>query len=92
MSEQAKYGMLTKAVVVKDTEDAIFGETATTIALEDEGSGLYVTVSQTAYEGEQKIGITTEDWPAVREAIEQMLAICEAQNGKEANAPPKERT
>jgi len=86
MSEQAKYGMLTKAVIVKQVNDAIFGETATTIALEDEGSGLYVTVSQTAYEGEQKIGITTEDWPAVRAAIEQMLAICEAQNGKAAGS------
>ena len=86
MSEPVQYETLTKALVVKQTKDAIFGETATTVMLEDEGGGLYVTVSQVLHDGEQKISITTEEWPMVRAAIEQMVAICEAHNGKAAGS------
>ena len=82
MSERVQYETLTRALVVKNVNEAIFGDTATTIALEDEGVGLYVTVSQISNNGEQKLSITAEEWPMVRAAIEQMLAICEAQNGK----------
>ncbi len=86
MSEPVQYETLTKAVLVKSTKDGIYGETATTIAFENEGAGLYVVVSQSPYDSEQKIAITNEEWPAVRAAIEQMLAICEAHNGKAAGS------
>ena len=86
MSEPVPYETLTKALVVKRTTDAIFGETATTVMLEDEGGGLYVSVSQVPRDGEQKIAMTLEEWPAVRAAIEQMLAVCEVHNGKEAGS------
>ena len=82
MSESVQYETLTRALVVKRTGDAIFSVSATTVMLEDEGAGLYVVVAQTSHDGEQKISITTEEWPMVRAAIEHMLAICEAQNGK----------
>lgn len=53
----------------------IFDERATRITLDDEGAGAFVVVRQE--NGESHIAIDPDEWPALRQAITQM--ICTAQ-------------
>lgn len=50
---------------------------ATTVRLADEGGGEYVRVSQDHHSGEfATICISPEEWPALRAAIDRMIASC----------------
>lgn len=53
----------------------LFHERATDIFLEDESGGEFVVVQQHG-EGYGKIAIDFEEWPALRAAIEDMMAYC----------------
>jgi|CXWL01.1.fsa_nt_gi hypothetical protein len=71
-----QYRTITKALIVLPAGEAIFSELATTVSIDDEAAGPFVVVSQDARDGEQKISLCHEEWPAIREAIERQLAMC----------------
>lgn len=57
--------------------DPIFSELATDIEVEDEGGGEFLIISQTSGNVNRRtnsISISPEEWPAIRDAIESMLA------------------
>lgn len=67
---------VTKIIVVPEG-DPIFSEEATHISIEDEAAGEFVKVSQISDLSEKGIiGISPEEWPALRNAIDAMVAAC----------------
>jgi len=64
----------TQITLVKDGQP-IFSEEGFTISIEDEAGGEFVTVS-CHMEGFGKVAINPEEWPALREAIDQMVSAC----------------
>ena len=75
------YETITASYIVLPKGEAIYSEQATTISLEDEAAGLFVKISQSGHI--QKIGcvnIEVEEWPMVRDAIEQLLRTCKTRN------------
>ena len=52
----------------------IYSQMATTIEIEDECGGEFVVISQDNEGFQGKIGITNDEWPAIRDAVESMLA------------------
>jgi len=66
--------------MVKTKESDINDGAATVICLDDFGGGLFVAVEQ----DEERIGIKLDEWPHIRDAIEQMLGqIAKVESGKE---------
>jgi len=51
---------------------------ATTISVDDEGAGPFVIVQQVGRDGAGagKVGISTEEWPHICAAIEQIFESC----------------
>ena len=70
---------VTQLTVVPDGSE-LFGEMSTVIAIEDEGAGEFVTISQPGQDN--KVRIEPVEWPAVRDAIDRMIQ--ETQKGGEA--------
>ena len=70
-----EYETLLSSITVKPKGAPIFSENATVICLEDMAAGTFVTVSQDG----SKIGITVEEWPHIRDAIERIIALCDEQ-------------
>ena len=60
------------AIVVNRPGEPLFSECATRVELSDEAAGEFVLVSQ----DEGRLRICKEEWPALREAIETMIAGC----------------
>lgn len=85
MAEKAKeYQTVLKSIMVKTKESGINDGGATVISLDDVGGGLFVAVEQ----DEERIGINPDEWPLVRDAIEEMLdqiANIESYNEKTRN-------
>lgn len=71
-----KYHLITKSLMVKQINEPIFSNGATEIALEDEAAGLFVVLIQRPDDGEQKVSICKEEWPFIRDAIEQLMEEC----------------
>jgi len=67
-----------KAVVVIPNGEPIFGETATTISIEDEAAGEFVSVSQQDGHAkyEKHLLIDPEEWPMIRDSIDMMIGQC----------------
>jgi hypothetical protein len=65
-------------VTIMPEGEAIYAETATTITIVDEAAGEFVEVAQhnPNLEGAGKIAITPEEWPELRDAIEEMIGRC----------------
>lgn len=68
---------VTRVVVVPEGE-AIFSEMATTVEIDDEAGGEFVTVTQDDRNDLGKIAINPEEWPALRAAINRMVRACSA--------------
>lgn len=64
------------SVIVVPVGEKIFSEMATTIAIDDEGAGEFVVVTQHARET-GKISICRNEWPTLRQAIDDMIDECE---------------
>ncbi len=75
-----KYVTRVTQVTVAPDGAAVFSEDATTITIEDEGGGEFVIVSQPGRD--KDIGIASDEWPAIREAIDRMIQ--ETRKGGEA--------
>jgi hypothetical protein len=70
------YETRTTKVVIVPKGEPLFNQEATEIEIVDEAAGEFVEVRQCsdAYDG--KIGITVEEWPTIRNAIDDMLGRC----------------
>ena len=75
----SEYERIVSAVMIKPVGSAIYAEGTTTVEVMDEGAGAYVVVSQE----EGKVGITAEEWPMIRSAIDDLLHWCEGQKTPE---------
>lgn len=73
---------ITTAITVLPAGEDILSEMATIISIDDVGGGPYVVVSQTGRTEIGRFAISPEEWPAVRDAIELMLKMCESIDGK----------
>jgi hypothetical protein len=61
-----------KSIVVHPEGMPIYDEMATVIEIDDEGCGEFVLVKQ----GYRHTSITTDEWPVMRDAIEEMVSLC----------------
>lgn len=72
------YEIRTVGLLVVPKEQAIFSEYATEIRIADEAAGEFVEVSQSGRTDLGKVCISPEEWPALRDAIDQMVQQCRA--------------
>ena len=70
------YEIRTTALTVAPAGDSTYSEMATTIAIADEADGEFVEVKQHGRIDIGKIMIDPEEWPAIRGAIDRMIAEC----------------
>ena len=71
------YACRTVAVIVNREGESVYSDYATTIRITSEGDGEYVEVLQEASLTPGRVAITSEEWPALRDAIEKMLNECQ---------------
>lgn len=64
----------TELVVMQEGKE-IFDDTATTIRIEDEGGGEFVTIGQPG-NNDRPLRIDPTEWPYVRAAINEMIKKC----------------
>lgn len=67
------------AVTVCKKGEPIFSDYATRVEIVDEAAGEFVEVSQAGREGGGKIAVATNEWPALRDAIDELIAACRDQ-------------
>ena len=73
-----EYEVKTTEKIVKPKGEPIFHINSTGIAIEDEGAGEYITITQHPDEGEQKIGVELEDWELIKGVVDEMMKTVEA--------------
>jgi hypothetical protein len=78
------YEIQTHALIVKPVNEPIYSEMATIIRIDDEADGPYVVVEQHGRTDIGKIAITDEEWPAIQDAIGQMMLLCQPEKPKVA--------
>lgn len=64
------------SLVVKPVKEPNFSELATTISIDSEGSGEFITIKQQGRNDENVVGIDPCEWPLIKEAVERLLADC----------------
>ena len=64
------------AVTVLPIHAEIFSELATAVRIVDDAGGEYIEVDQCGRVELGKIAISPEEWPALRAAIDDMVAKC----------------
>ena len=67
--------IITKLCVVPSGKP-IYDEAATTVGLDDEGGGLFVTIRQEENLSTNEVKIDPEEWPAIRAAVNRMVREC----------------
>ena len=70
----SNYITRTTQVAVLPEDQPIFSEMATKVTIVDEGAGEFVEVGQSGHISLGKIAINPNEWPALREAIDMMIA------------------
>ena len=70
------YETRTTKVTIVPKGQPIFNQEATEVEIVDEAAGEYVEVRQCSDQYDGKIGITVEEWPTIRKAIDDMLGRC----------------
>ena len=70
------YEIRTVALLVVPKDQPMFSEYATEIKITDEAAGEFVELSQTGRTNLGKVCISPEEWPALRDAIDQMVMQC----------------
>ena len=70
------YEIRTMSILVVPKDQPTFSEYATEIKIVDEAAGEFLEVSQTWRTDLGKIAISPEEWPALRDAIDQMIKQC----------------
>lgn len=72
----SNYITRTTQVAVLPEDQPVFSEMATTVTIVDEAGGEFVEVVQSGRIDLGKIAINPNEWPALREAIDMMIAQC----------------
>lgn len=70
------YETRTLSILVAPKDQPTFSEYATEIKIVDEAAGEFLEVSQTGRTDLGKIAINPEEWPTLRDAIDQMIKQC----------------
>ena len=79
----SNYITRTTQVVVLPEDQPIFSELATKVTIVDEGAGEFVEVGQSGHISLGKIVINPNEWPALREAIDMMIAqLCQREKSR----------
>ena len=73
------FEMRVTAVTVSKKGEPIFSDYATRVEIVDEAAGEFVEVSQAGREGGGKIAVASNEWPALRDAIDELIAACRDQ-------------
>ena len=71
-----KYEKRITRVTIAPKGAEIIDRMAMHVEIETEGAGEYVAVSQVLGERNSRIGIDAEEWPLLRETIDEMIAQC----------------
>ena len=74
------------ALLVRPIGEGITSEMCTEIKLDDEGAGPFVAIEQTGAPEIGKVTINPEEWPAIRAAVDQMIALCTEIEAEEVKA------
>ncbi len=74
-----KYETRVTALVVLPVGQPTFSEMATTVEIADEAAGEFVEVKQRGRIDIGKIQINPEEWPALRDAIDRLIAECRSE-------------
>ena len=68
---------LTGTLIVVRSGEPIYSESATKVSIDDGGAGLFVRVTQSGKaDAKGIVTIDPDEWPALREAIDRMIAAC----------------
>ena len=63
--------------IVLPAAEPIFSECATTIEITDEAGGEFVLVTQqTDQHADQRIAVSEDDWPLIRDAVDAAINLC----------------
>lgn len=73
------------SIAVFPDGDSLYSEYSSTVSVKDEGAGCFAVVHQEDRGHSNAISITANEWPILRSAIEEILAIC-AEIDKEQGA------
>ena len=76
-SDCPSYSVRVTRLSVLPPKEPLFSEQCTHISIFDEGAGEYLVIEQqsgSADVKEQTIMVTPEEWPALRQAVERLLA------------------
>jgi hypothetical protein len=68
---------------VLPAKEPLFSEQCTNVSIVDEAAGEFLEIEQQSGRTDAKsqtIQVSPEEWPALKQAIEQLLADCETQN------------
>jgi hypothetical protein len=71
-----KYEVRVTRLSIMPKGEPVFSEQCTHVSIDDEAAGEFVAVEQQINKGQQRISINTEEWPELKQAIEQLLADC----------------
>ena len=77
-----QYEIITKSFMTKPPDEPIYSEMATEITLEDEAAGLFVSIIQCHGDGEQKVSICKEEWPLIRQAVDDLMLVVDEKEVK----------
>ncbi len=76
-SEMTKTVVRIKTLIVGPENEPVFSERQTEVSITDEAGGEYVVLTQSGRICEEnEIAINPEEWPLLREAIDQMVKEC----------------
>lgn len=70
------YETRTLSLIVAPLGEPTFSERATHIRIEDESGGEYIVIEQHLDSGSQQVAINPDEWPAIRAAIDALVADC----------------
>ena len=74
------YEIRTTKLVVAPRGDQVYSEMATWVEVKDEARGEFVMLTQSGRTDAGQIAIDTDEWPALRDAIDRMIAQCRRQD------------
>lgn len=78
MTESTQYRVRITHLAVLPIGEPLFSEKCMSVSIEDESGGEFLAIEQHGgpEQNAGKISIDPEEWPALRQAIEQLLAEC----------------
>ncbi len=74
--KKTEYETRVTALTVAPKGEPTFSERATVISINDEAAGEFVEISQPALDGLKKIALDCDEWPAIRDAVDRLIAEC----------------